>query len=543
MAPPTLAELLAKALPKHSQWTLHHVSTPPTKCSPIFAAPPGQQPEETYCESHFFSISHGHVDRLLQVFAIEVLIYATKRLTTLFVSKADSTGFMRSFRLPKDTQSPLKTAATIVLQFLVRERTRCDRLTVLSLFARSQSQYLFPGSADNGHKSIRDDRALIKWWCQVADLVLLAHDSTIGSNNIPQEAQGYLRVPGYEAHETRHLIDGGKLGTCAVNPRWKATDPLREIASAPNLPERCLIPRFPDDPKARYVETLDEELPDYEFDGPPPKATVHRPEVPLNSPSAGKWRSIRSLNQFWEAMSFRQECSSGRLVGFLWVVFTPVGLKSPKISVNRLDAPAQSTLLSLSIPTFQKDKISESNKISTTPQGSSLTLSSPHAPPQTTQSPVMKEVNEDVGLQVEKAEHFYWPASSRGEVVLRKSDYDRVQSLMLRRDYSNERDARDSAKMWINEVGTRASVQSWGQYIVGEAETTQENTPSTKRDTEALEVNVLGTSLVKKKKKRPASNDDPAMEGPANSQPFKSLKMDDATYAKQAQRSAEASPE
>ena len=63
---------------------------------------------------------------------------------------------------------------------------------------------------------------------------------------------------------------------------------------------------------------LDDELPD--------DSEAALQNSPQKTTQPGKWRSVRSLAQFWELMAFRQECGAGRLVGFLWGVFEPSGL-------------------------------------------------------------------------------------------------------------------------------------------------------------------------------------------------------------------------
>ena len=55
--PSSLADLLARQLPKDAAFTFYHYSTPPTKSPPLFAAPPHAKPERTYCESHFLAAS------------------------------------------------------------------------------------------------------------------------------------------------------------------------------------------------------------------------------------------------------------------------------------------------------------------------------------------------------------------------------------------------------------------------------------------------------------------------------------------------------
>lgn len=69
----------------------------------------------------------------------------------------------------------------------------------------------------------------------------------------------------------------------------------------------------------------------------------------------------------------------------------------------------------------------------------------------------------------EKTNYYYWPSSSRGEVVLREKDYQRVSKLMLNLDYANKDIAARSTKRWINDVSVMAG-KSWGQVIVGKSE-------------------------------------------------------------------------
>ena len=503
---------LAKALPKDAPFTLHHVSTPPKECSAIFAASPGQGADKTYCESQFLSVSIQHEDRLLQVFAIEVLIYTTDHLTTLFISKADSTGCLHLLALPKGTPSPLKTLATGFLQFLISERTRPDRRLVLSLFARAQNQYLFPGSVENTNKHVLDDRGLIKWWCRVVQVILTQDRTedvskgglrtTEGDASKVGHSQGYLRVPGYDVYGTKTFFPRDSTGGPNANAQWKVADPLRELAQSTVLPERCLIPRFPDDPKARYVEALDEELPDEETGDSRSPSTKRSSDA-----GAGRWRSIRSLEEFWEAMSFRQECSSGRLVGFLWAVFTPANMTHS--GVNDAISPAVSPDPSLALPAPFDSHTREASQKSAEPSPfPKAVLGRAQTPPPTsparleppTSTPVKTLAIETTKMQPESTPHYYWPVSSRGEVVLGQRDYDRVGRMLLRLDYANEAVAAESTGTWIEDVAKKACVTKWGRTVFGERSVNPADQPAIKGDDG---VALIGAGVVRKKK-RPA---------------------------------------
>ena len=473
---PSLKDCFAKLLPQGCRFTIHHLSTPPTECPAIFAAPPGELPEDTYCESHFLSVSITPDGRQLQIFAIEILIYTTNHLTTLFVSKADSTGYLQLLKLPEGTPSPLRILSTTFLQYLIEERRRPDRRLVLSLFARAQNQYLFPGSVENSHKHVLDDRGLIKWWCKVVDPILgmYGDEDDQGSkrngsttSEPGMKSHGFLRVPGCDTYETRGFIP--RSGHAKVQRRWSTADPLVELGKQPNIPERCLIPRFPDDPKARFVEQLDYELPDEVTQ--PPLSRVEN--VPLATKHTGRWRSVQSLEQFWDMMSFRQECSSGRLVGFLWALFSPDNLDQTRRPGNleeNIQKPSQSALPTpLNSQHQESARLPPHSPLRSSPAPEPFSQMSPMSPSNPSPAPTPGKAEETVIQALpEETESFYWPLSSRGKVILRQKDYEEVGNLLLRLDYADEEIAADSTRKWIEDVAQRAGVTNWGFSVAGD---------------------------------------------------------------------------
>lgn len=78
-----------------------------------------------------------------------------------------------------------------------------------------------------------------------------------------------------------------------------------KLDPAADITVREVIPHFPDDPKSRFLDEL----------GNDEKGRTGK----VVARGQG-WRNCRTIEQFWELMSFRQECSLGRCVGFLWVV-------------------------------------------------------------------------------------------------------------------------------------------------------------------------------------------------------------------------------
>lgn len=512
----TLEGRLAKSLPEGCRFTIHHLSTPPTACPALYAAPPNEEPEDTYCESHFLSVSVDSDGSQLQVFAIEVLVYTTEYHTTLFVSKADSTGYLYLLKLPQGTPSPLKIISSTFLQYLIEHRERSDRRLVLSLFARAQNQYLFPGSIENNHKHVLDDRSLIKWWCKVVDPILDTYENernaleetrnSIVRDELGFKSHGFLRVPGCDTYETQSFLPRDEWGRIAEKHRWLTNDPLRELGRSPGLPERCLIPRFPDDPKARFVETLDDEIPD-EGSQLPPSQT---PASPSKKQNNGRWRSVKSLEQFWEMMQFRQECSSGRLVGFLWATFQPAILCARGKTIidetrfqsalpTPLDSqhgecsllPPQSPLWSSPAPEFSPSTPQKSISLAQTP----------------TPTPVKRKNATAMRDLPEKTKYYYWPKSSRGELILRQKDYQRAGGLLMRLDYADENVAADSTGKWISDVAERAGSKVWGRQVEGMKATSVKGHPIT-----AAKPAMLNAGLIRKKKRTAEDMDGGAVE-------------------------------
>jgi len=248
----SLKDSLASALPSTFSCKIRYVHTPPKRCDALFSPPPGSEPEKTRLASHFLTVSikpkGSDAPNDVFVLGMEALIYHTKPLTTIFVSKADSTGY-----LPQHRPSPVQRICTAFLRWLSAKarQKHPKRELVISLFARSQSQYLFPGSAENKSKHILDDRQLIKWWARVVQPLFPTEESDL-------EYDGYITVPGYEGMEVRPFFPP----SAQIGKQWHPGNPLLALAEtrgvSSSAPPRCLLPRFPDDPKARFMQDLDD---------------------------------------------------------------------------------------------------------------------------------------------------------------------------------------------------------------------------------------------------------------------------------------------
>ncbi|KAG4035566.1 hypothetical protein MFRU_001g03350 [Monilinia fructicola] len=513
-----LIRRLASVLPKDVSFKIYHLSTPPTKTSSLYSPPPNGRPDRTYCESHFLTASirtpsrqDGSDSVEVLVFAIEILVYSTAYDTTFFVSKADSTGYLHLLKLAKGTPSPIRDISAVFLQHLVEQRQRENIRSVVSLFARAQDQYLFPGSIEYNGKHVLDDRGLVRWWCRVLDPLI---EQTEISTNLRKSqwdsVQGFLIVPGQDNYETRSYLPArAKVQTAQSS--WTIGHPLRQISRhTDHVPPRCLVPHYPDDPKARFLDELDDEIDRGKDD------------------ASGQWKSVKTIDQFWEMMAYRQECSAGRLVGFIWIVFTPrvqqyhgeavLGssesttlandkqeLKSPFLPVldttTAISTPSSSftssiqSQLSLSkssdvLPCIEAS--TQSSRSST--QRKRKKLSGAIIPRQ----PRIKTENKNYMLERPESTAYYsWKPEGRGQVIVDEADYHRINELLLRLDFADLELASSSSKRWINEVrsGARSMSDAWGQSVTGTKVTEITN------KSDGAGVTTLNIGLVRKKRK------------------------------------------
>lgn len=525
---PLLYDRLAGVLPKGQHFIFNHISTPPTPCDPIHAAPPGQKPEITFCETHFLSVSIYLRDRTeCQVFGLEVLVFSTARLTTVFVSKVDSTGYLGYLNQANEGKGTFKMITSIFLRYLIEERQRPDKRLVLSIFARAAHEYLFRGSSESGTKNRLDDRRLITWWCQVVDAVLssdaarsidtaknqeeTAQEDVIhkessqkdeAQDGFPQHAigavrqRGFLRVPGFDTRGTAAFFP--KRKDTMLNPgeeRWTVGDPLREMGQDPSLPPRCLIPRFPDDPKCRYLIDLDDELPD------PEPEDYEKPKEPAHD---GRWTSVKSLEDFWEGLAWRQECSAGRAVGFIWGLFEHPGqdrsletlneARSSQVSSNTLDSSSLAIRFDKDIQKQvppQTRGVDQASSSSSDPATSAVWITSGAHTGQSVWCAIPHQTQD-----------YYWPITSRGHIVMGSEAYNRIQLHLKTQDYDTKSDAERSTCNWLSKVADTARVSDgWGKVIVGRKGPSV-ITPSRPSHEPVQAAVTLGVGLIRKKPKR-----------------------------------------
>ena len=448
--PGSLRDTIGRTVPSTFNCKIRYVNTPPRRCDALFSPPPGSEPEKTRLSCHFLTVSikprsSDEGDDVLAL-GIEALTYHTKHLTTIFVSKADSTGY-----LPQQRPSPIRQIATAFLRWLsAKQRQKHPkRELVISLFARSQSQYLFPGSAENGKKHILDDRQLIKWWARVLDPLFPEGGSTL-------EYNGYITVPGYEGMEVRRFFPPA----AHIGKQWHPGNPLIQLAETRGIskdaPPRCLMPRFPDDPKARFITDLDDE--------------VGFSEDTMISPSkrkTGKWKSIWNLDRFWEAMEFRQECSSGRMVGFLWLVIQDPKARQSRAQAQQNGGDEEASQESLADATTNDPSSQQQDRLNANGSPKKQRrkpLTGPIIPRQPRLKGGSSSLTASSGL-----DSMLNTAVEDG-LVLSREGYDQAMQTLLHLDFANVEVAALSTSKWVKQVANSCGIQTdWSIDITGTA--------------------------------------------------------------------------
>lgn len=207
--------------------------------------------------SHFFLIYNVNGQKKVFSHAIELLLYQDHKRCTMYINKLDSSGFGKKL--------PVSLVIVHILHFLISGSGK--QSISLSLFAKSKVEYLFPGSNKNKSKKILDDSALIHWWVSILDNIISKEDN----------GNGFIFVAGLDKKMTERFISNCKN-------QWYYGVPYSD-----RLPVELAIPRFPDDPKHRFLLDL------------------------CSDNSIGSY----SASQFWKNLAYRQECSSGHLVGYV----------------------------------------------------------------------------------------------------------------------------------------------------------------------------------------------------------------------------------
>lgn len=302
------------------------------------------------------------------VSAIEAMVYIVPSTSTaiLYIAKVDSTGQAMA-------PSPTSTLVRAFLRYYVDPVTRpiAANQIWIHIFARAQNQYLFPNSSEFPGKQWLSDIRLCAWWKRQLSEVVQS-TQTSGAAFSSSKCGLYYLLPGLselEALNTIQRAGGSFSGTISSStPQWKYghpySDPTHPFPCAPpkegqNLGH--LIPWFDDDPKSRFLDEIactteidnmksperkrrrltdhlaaEDRPTESEEDGADKRRGEHDATAKGKERTSGTGAEDHrpqgelakvTVDEFWERMSFRQECVSGAITGFfVLVVSTPASL-------------------------------------------------------------------------------------------------------------------------------------------------------------------------------------------------------------------------
>ncbi|KAF9999607.1 hypothetical protein BGZ80_009206 [Entomortierella chlamydospora] len=179
----------------------------------------------------------------------------------------------------------------------IKLTSRRAKKTSLYIFARAQPQYLFARSAKNSGKHVLDDRGLVRWWKNMVSSVYSTSASPESSSDQggqrvhnKSKLHGWWHIPGIETERgALRIIQSPHASSTISSPEsvfnWTYGYPdkgSKEMANA-------IIPRFPDDPKSRLMQ----------------------------SPSGSD--GYISIGTFWELAAIAEESGAGKITGFFRV--------------------------------------------------------------------------------------------------------------------------------------------------------------------------------------------------------------------------------
>lgn len=323
-------------------------------CAAVQSLPTSDQAAETEAAS---------VAPYIPIYALELAIYTIPATSTslLYVSKVDTTGIL-------STPAPSRHLTVALLEYYLRYPPHAVHSLRIHVFARSQDQYIFPGSVENSRKRVLGDGQLMKWWRsvigQAAERVsrheqeVQASTSGIGKGKSRETGTGDIS----NARTQLFYLLGGctTLGDSLAilsrpedqedprAPRWSYGHPYSSASSIPPpvpmpgpsaVPKlNDLIPCFQDDPKARQMsEWASSPIPYAGQDGDYDEVLHEIVRLKDSSIALASLRQKEMLQQreeeraklhmgdkdvdaFWLVMGNRGECSSGHIAGFFVVV-------------------------------------------------------------------------------------------------------------------------------------------------------------------------------------------------------------------------------
>ncbi|GAA5990283.1 hypothetical protein JCM5350_002078 [Sporobolomyces pararoseus] len=275
--------------------------------------------------------------------AIEASIYTipSTRTSILYISKIDTTGLQQQPSSSSSlSPSPNKTFISCFISYHFNYLPHSTIRLRLHIFAKSQPQYLFPGSIENSPpvgKKVLDDKQLLKWWKSTLT-------SSIPASTGTRVIKKFYSIAGLNYLESLPYLPS----TSTSSGDWIYGHPYSTLSSPLHNPSTSSsskpsdhpitdqIPSFPDDPKSRFLHSLtssalspsgtEGDYDDVHYNlshlifssGNNPQQRREEIETERERERTRLIKSVEEggVEEWWERLQFRQECCSGVLVGF-----------------------------------------------------------------------------------------------------------------------------------------------------------------------------------------------------------------------------------
>ena len=338
-----------KSLPGTREFHIHTLVSAPTKAQELFQY---ASPRPRVWQQHIIVLASEQpsIAQPGRVFvtAVEAYFYVipSTRSGILYVSKVDSTG-------QGHKPSPTSTIVKEFIRFYIDPDTRPNlggtsglaEHVWVHVFARAQGQYLFPNSSQFEGKKPLSDVKLCGWWKSV--LTSVAEQlSKRAARKEGERIRLWNVLPGLNELEAFQILrpaiptnlnpstgsDSSSITWTYGHPSTQKPDDIDFIFlpcpadgkgkvtdGGYNLGR--FIPSFEDDPKARFMDEIAHITNADVIKSPVRKKAKKAADEDVHGAGRkdGSW--IGELEkvtpeEYWERMSFRQECVAGIVTGF-----------------------------------------------------------------------------------------------------------------------------------------------------------------------------------------------------------------------------------
>ena len=346
-----------KSLPGTREIHVHTLVSAPSKTQELF---PYASPRPRVWQQHIIVLASEQpsvAQPRIFVTAVEGYFYTipSTRSGILYVSKVDSTGQGKK-------PSPTGTIVKRLIRFYVNPDTRPNlggtgglaEHVWVHVFARAQGQYLFPNSADFEGKKPLSDVKLCAWWKAILASVAEELSKRAGRKE-GERIKLWHVLPGLNELEALQTLRPASTSfDPPIDPpsiAWTYGHPsTQKLDDADSIPLPCpadgkggtsgsgfnlgrFIPSFEDDPKARFMDEIAHTTDSDVIKSPARKkakkaADEDAHEVERKGGSrTGELEKV-TPGEYWERMSFRQECVAGIVTGFFAMGYTSPSTRS-----------------------------------------------------------------------------------------------------------------------------------------------------------------------------------------------------------------------